>query len=411
MPRVITIRSQFSFRTKFHDGRRGIADDQMKITGTLASASISRAAAVSPDATSSLVNRHRCPQVRRGVFVCVLEDGRRPAFGDRCLAARELQLDPPWNQRHGLFSVLAPATRVELCLPGYRRFSTRRIRHRSITGTLIATPRVLIESWALESPQASRFHITAHLAEMPPEDPTGLVAEAIRNYFNYKAEPVPARGDGSAAGGANEPDDRSRFLSTCHIVADLLTLLAGGTFLKILRESLTIGGWVAMWRPNMGFAPSHTAPPTSASVAHRPNRGYTSGFHTPDTSYVRSWSICVQPPFWPRKRRIYGQPLPTSRCRDFFHVRVIVSRAAIVRLLHRRESMSLKSVGWPAYFAALPYLVANRTATSTSTNAPSRPLSGTLIDDRSWPIAPVDEPGLNGRFRDCTVHAAAPSSG
>src|SRR5579859_3662008 len=45
-----------------------------------------------------------------------------------------------------------------------------------------------IESWALEFPQASHFHITVHLAQMPPEDPTELVAEAIRNYFTYKAE-------------------------------------------------------------------------------------------------------------------------------------------------------------------------------------------------------------------------------
>ena len=45
-----------------------------------------------------------------------------------------------------------------------------------------------IESWALEFPQDSRFHITVHLGQMPPEDPTALVAEAIHNYFDYKSE-------------------------------------------------------------------------------------------------------------------------------------------------------------------------------------------------------------------------------
>ena len=43
------------------------------------------------------------------------------------------------------------------------------------------------------------------------------------------------------------------FLSACLLVADLLTPYAGGTFLKILRESLTIGGWVSMWRPMQIF--------------------------------------------------------------------------------------------------------------------------------------------------------------
>src|SRR5450756_2782729 len=33
-----------------------------------------------------------------------------------------------------------------------------------------------IESWALEFPQDSRFHITVHLGQMPPEDPTALVS-------------------------------------------------------------------------------------------------------------------------------------------------------------------------------------------------------------------------------------------
>lgn len=45
-----------------------------------------------------------------------------------------------------------------------------------------------IESWALESPQATRFHIMVHLAQMPPDNPTELVTEAIHNYFSFKAE-------------------------------------------------------------------------------------------------------------------------------------------------------------------------------------------------------------------------------
>jgi hypothetical protein len=110
-----------------------------------------------------------------------------------------------------------------------------------------------IESWALEFPKASRFHLTVHLAQMPPEDPTELVAEAIRNYFTYKAELSRRMVTVLLREGRTSLLIGVTFLSTCLLVADLLTPLAGGTFLKILRESLTIGGWVSMWRPMQIF--------------------------------------------------------------------------------------------------------------------------------------------------------------
>lgn len=43
------------------------------------------------------------------------------------------------------------------------------------------------------------------------------------------------------------------FLSACLLAADLLTPLEGRPVVKVLRESLSIGGWVAMWRPMQIF--------------------------------------------------------------------------------------------------------------------------------------------------------------
>ncbi len=39
------------------------------------------------------------------------------------------------------------------------------------------------------------------------------------------------------------------FLVVCLFAADATISLGSGTFFTILRESLTIGGWIAMWRP------------------------------------------------------------------------------------------------------------------------------------------------------------------
>jgi hypothetical protein len=110
-----------------------------------------------------------------------------------------------------------------------------------------------IESWALEAPQASRFHITVHLAQMPADDPTELVTEAIHNYFSFKAQQSRRAGAILLREGRVALLIGMAFLSTCLLVADLLTPLAEGTFLRILREGLTIVGWVAMWRPMQVF--------------------------------------------------------------------------------------------------------------------------------------------------------------
>jgi len=110
-----------------------------------------------------------------------------------------------------------------------------------------------IESWALEFPQDSRFHLTVHLGTMPPEDPTALVAEAIRNYFDYKSEMARRKVRVLLLEGRTSLMIGAGVLALCLLGAELLAAFGGGTFLKILRESLTIGGWVAMWRPMQIF--------------------------------------------------------------------------------------------------------------------------------------------------------------
>jgi hypothetical protein len=107
-----------------------------------------------------------------------------------------------------------------------------------------------IESWALEFPPDSRFQITIHLEKLPAEgDPTTLVTEAIHNYFDYKAELTRRELNQLLQLGRMSLVIGLTFLALCLLMADAIAKLATGTFLTIVRESLTIGGWVAMWRP------------------------------------------------------------------------------------------------------------------------------------------------------------------
>lgn len=110
-----------------------------------------------------------------------------------------------------------------------------------------------IESWALEAPQDSRFHLTVHLGQMPQEDPTALVTEAIHNYFDYKSGLARRAVRVLLLEGRTSLLVGIGFLAACLLGAEVLATYTTGTFLKILRESLTIGGWVAMWRPMQIF--------------------------------------------------------------------------------------------------------------------------------------------------------------
>ncbi len=106
-----------------------------------------------------------------------------------------------------------------------------------------------LENWALEFPQQSHFCITIHLDQMPATDPSALVAEAIRNFFDDRALRARRGLRRLMREGRTSLIIGLAFLTLCLIGADMLTAYAGKTFPRMLKESLLIGGWVAMWRP------------------------------------------------------------------------------------------------------------------------------------------------------------------
>lgn len=110
-----------------------------------------------------------------------------------------------------------------------------------------------LESWALEFSQDSHFRIIVHIEKMPQEDPAPLVAEAIHNHFEYKSVLAKRKLRLLLLEGHISLLIGLGFLGLCLLGADLLSGFANNTFLKILKESLLIGGWVAMWRPMQIF--------------------------------------------------------------------------------------------------------------------------------------------------------------
>lgn len=106
-----------------------------------------------------------------------------------------------------------------------------------------------IVSWAREAPHGEDVELTLHLETIPPPGRASEVEDAIRNYFATRAEmkqrefrQLMKRGRMSLLVGL-------LFLGGCLGVGELFATLGQGALANILKESLTIGGWVAMWRP------------------------------------------------------------------------------------------------------------------------------------------------------------------
>ena len=106
-----------------------------------------------------------------------------------------------------------------------------------------------IVSWSEEYRPDQALTLRIYLQEWPAEDRTDLVRKSVHNYFAYRANlnhlafrRLMRRGRTSLLIGL-------LFLAACLTTSKLLLGDVGGTWARIVRESLTIAGWVAMWRP------------------------------------------------------------------------------------------------------------------------------------------------------------------
>ena len=106
-----------------------------------------------------------------------------------------------------------------------------------------------IVSSAQEYLPGETLRLNIHLEQWPADDPTELLCHAVHNYFEYRAtlnrlefRRLMKRGRVSLIIGL-------LFLAACLLSSRLLLGDHEGTWATILRESLTIAGWVAMWRP------------------------------------------------------------------------------------------------------------------------------------------------------------------
>jgi len=105
-------------------------------------------------------------------------------------------------------------------------------------------------SWAREFPFNEEVALVIYLSEFPAEknfEP--VIEQAIQNYFAYRARLTQMDFRQLMKDGRRSLVIGGLFLAACLIASQALLGKASGAFLSVARESLTIAGWVAMWRP------------------------------------------------------------------------------------------------------------------------------------------------------------------
>lgn len=106
-----------------------------------------------------------------------------------------------------------------------------------------------IVSWAQEFPSNASIRLRIYLDQWPPEDPKELIKSAVHNYFSHRTQIFRLDFKRLLKQGRTSLIIGLLFLAVCLLLGKLLLGGEAGTWAAVLRESLTIAGWVAMWRP------------------------------------------------------------------------------------------------------------------------------------------------------------------
>jgi hypothetical protein len=106
-----------------------------------------------------------------------------------------------------------------------------------------------IESWAMEYPHKAKLSLRVHLEKAPPDpDPRQLIEQAIHHFYAMKADMNWLQFKRLMKEGRTSLLIGVICLAVCVFAGELFTN-AQQAAQGVVRESLLIGGWVAMWRP------------------------------------------------------------------------------------------------------------------------------------------------------------------
>jgi hypothetical protein len=106
-----------------------------------------------------------------------------------------------------------------------------------------------IVSWAQEFSPNAPLKLRIYLDQWPAEDPKELIRTAIHNHFAHSAQIADLEFKRLLRQGRTSLFIGLLFLAGCLLLSEILLGHQESAWAAVVRESLTIAGWVAMWRP------------------------------------------------------------------------------------------------------------------------------------------------------------------
>lgn len=108
-----------------------------------------------------------------------------------------------------------------------------------------------IVSWAQEYPSRDPLRLIIHVNQSPED--ARFAEDAVHNYFAYRTKLNRLEFRHLLRQGRTSLIIGLVFLVMCLFMSELLLRSRPETLVNLLRQSLTIAGWVAMWRPMQIF--------------------------------------------------------------------------------------------------------------------------------------------------------------
>jgi hypothetical protein len=106
-----------------------------------------------------------------------------------------------------------------------------------------------IMSWARELPAGQELELVIQLSNPAPAERVAGVEDSVRRYFATRAAIKGLEFGHLMRRGRLSLIVGSVFLAVCLLLGGLVGRAGAGPAFDIVREGLTIAGWVAMWRP------------------------------------------------------------------------------------------------------------------------------------------------------------------
>ncbi|MGA7725928.1 MAG: hypothetical protein WCA95_11665 [Opitutaceae bacterium] len=106
-----------------------------------------------------------------------------------------------------------------------------------------------IRSWAREMPAGHELELVIQLSNPAPPESVSGTGDAVRRYFATLATLKRLEFSQLMRRGRLSLFVGSVFLAACLLLGHVVAKAPAGTVSDIVKEGLTIAGWVAMWRP------------------------------------------------------------------------------------------------------------------------------------------------------------------